>query len=61
MVLRHYNNPLRDYKEYSGEIIVISKFEDYEVEVNVDYGELWEDFGDHYLLFRAGFLAGGNS
>jgi len=58
---KQVNKLLRDFKEYSREIIVISTFEDYEIELGIDFGDVWEDFGDQFLLFRAGFIAGGSS
>ncbi len=51
----------RDYGNYSGETTIIDAFEAYEESVGVDLGEVWEDFGDWFLLYRDGFMAGGNS
>lgn len=52
---------LRDFKEFNDETTIINKFEEYEDELGTNFGLDWEDFGEWFLIFRAGFLAGGNS
>ena len=51
--------PERDYGEYKHEITVIKGFEEYEEELNTDFGEHSGDFMPWFLIFRAGFEAGG--
>ena len=51
----------RDYKAYKDETTIIEGFEELERDNGTDYGSYYEDFIDWYKLYRAGFIAGGNS
>lgn len=52
----------RKYPEkYADETGVIARFEEYEEELGVDFGEAEEDFLPWFECFREGFIVGGCS
>jgi hypothetical protein len=51
----------RDYSPYDDDVRIITKFEEYESALEIDFGEEQDDFMEWFLIFRAGFLAGGMS
>ena len=50
----------RDYGEYSKETTIIEGFECYEEVLKTDFGTHPDDFMYWFLLYRRGFIDGGN-
>ena len=58
---KRYYHFWRNYGNFDPETTIIEKFEYWEELTGKDYGKCWKDFGPSFLLFRVGFLDGGNS
>ena len=48
----------RDYGQFKAETAVISGFERYEKENGADFGEVFEDFGPFFMIYRQGYNQG---